>query len=298
MVQRNYELVAAIAKQGDPLRLVGWPACRSRSLRLAFRAGALLILLVALFAPAKVLAGTVTGGIANPSRAYNAAHTLYVDAIEVAPLLAWDHKQSVVQIIQNAMNAQLTAGGQQGNWPLPVQGSSLNVTFTVNTQANPQNYRALDYNTAPAPFTRNAAGVSLQMTTNMPLGEHWLQLLNTNFLPPAYTSAQTWLDPTNNSYWAIDNGASAGKPFYDTNFAIQPPSFGDGPSNLWDGTSYFHAYLFVADMNANNVITLHDGVYWGFNEPVVVPEPSSLALLAVGVLAVLYYGRRSKFATA
>jgi hypothetical protein len=134
------------------------------------------------------------------------------------------------------------------------------------------------------------------MTTNMPADKHWLQLVHTNFYAFPYTAANTWADPNGSGFWLIDNGAVAGQPFYDIGFPIKPPIFNDGADGPWDGTSYFHAYLFVAEMDASNKITLHDEVYWGFDEPVVVPEPWSLGLLGVGGLAALCWGRRAKLA--
>jgi hypothetical protein len=143
------------------------------------------------------------------------------------------------------------------------------------------------------------------MTTNGPVGEHWLQLVHTNYGPaPPFTSAATWPDPSNDgSFWLIDNKNTPGKPFYDVAFGGATPSagFGDLSSGPWNGTSYFNAYLFIADMDANNNITLHDAVSWSWSEPHVeadpVPEPSSLALFGMGVLGLLHYARRRKTRT-
>jgi hypothetical protein len=89
----------------------------------------------------------VVRGTANPARAYNADHTLYVDAIPVTTAIPWALDQTPNEVIQLSMNAQLKAAGQQPNWPIPVSGSLFNVTFTVNAPPNSSNYQAVDFNT-------------------------------------------------------------------------------------------------------------------------------------------------------
>jgi hypothetical protein len=291
MVRLNYDVVAMNSmRQGAPA------ASQSSGLLTAFRASAVLLLLASVFTPTKVLAGTVIGGTANPSRAYNSDHTLYVDALTVRTPITWafgEDGPTVFQVIQNAMNRQLKAAGQAENWPLPKQGALLNVTFTVTS------YLALDWNTQPPPLKDDLAGASLRMTTNMPVDKHWLQLTHANYLAGKETTAKTWADPNGNGYWSIDNDVTPGQPFYDLvpGSPATVPNFVDGAGGQWNGTSYLQAYLFVAEMDpASHVITLHDGVFWGFTEPHVVPEPSALVLLAIGALALLLRGRGRKFA--
>lgn len=82
--------------------------------------------------------------------------------------------------------------------------------------------------------------------------------------------------------------------------AGDPPGFYDEALGPWTGTSFFTGYLFVADMDAHNVITLHDVVTWGWTEPEInpAPEPSSimLALIGTGALGLFGYSRRQKAA--
>ena len=159
MVQLNCEYSRSISKEGDPLWFVSLLTCRSLRFRPVALVWIVLILLAPLFAPAKALAGPmVVGGTANPARAWNAAHTLYVDALPVSTTIPWSLDQTTPEVIQLAMNAQLKAAGQQPNWPIPVYGSSFNVTFTVNAPPNSSNYQAVDFNTLPAPYTKNKAG--------------------------------------------------------------------------------------------------------------------------------------------
>jgi hypothetical protein len=141
-----------------------------------------MLVVAALLAPTKLRADPIiVGGTPNPGMVWNSDHTQWVQAYSVSPP-GWPFVNiKPTQVIQNAMNAELAAGGQAQNWPLPRQGSPFNITWTVNTDANPQNYMPVDYNTY-APDPANKAGAVIIMSTNAPAGEHWLQLVHTG--PP------------------------------------------------------------------------------------------------------------------
>lgn len=105
--------------------------------------------------------------------------------------------------------------------------------------------------------------------------------------------ASTWADPNGNGYWMVDNGNTPGQPFY--GFLNGDTSFSDTSKGGWTGTDFFHAFLFVADMNAQNVITLHDEISWGWNEPeVAAPEPASLSLALIGAGGLLGFAVRRR----
>jgi hypothetical protein len=180
---------------------------------------------------------------------------------------------------------------------MPVFGSGPfpDITFVINTEANPQNYA-----TTAMPNDGDGACATMFLTAqNMPAGEHWLQLVHINYFPVGIPVNSMWPDPSGNGNWLVDNGNMPGQPFYDLTGVVplNPPDFGDGPSGPWNGTSFFSAYLFIADMDPNtHVITLHDELTWGWAEPPgdPIPEPSTLALFSMSVLTLFYYARRRK----
>jgi hypothetical protein len=265
--------------------------------RIGYRLAVAVVVFAGFLSPAK--GGPVFNGPYPNPNSLNQPNGYYVVAAQDAqadPSNWNDDLGTPAQLIQRCMNAQLTNAGKQANWPLPVQGAYIpNLSFTANTQAQPNNYSA--YSTA------SQCGAQFQMTAqNMPAGEHWLQLVYSSYLATGEPAASTWPDPSGRGYWGIDNGVEPGQPFYDLSQdappGSTPPSFSDVSRGPWSGMTFFQAYLFVADMDASNVITLHDVVTWGWSDPKIDPTPEpatfTLALVGSGTLGLFGYLRRRK----
>ncbi len=127
--------------------------------------------------------------------------------------------------------------------------------------------------------------------------EHWLQLLNEdqpyNHFGFAIARRQ--------GFWELDNGdkAPGDGPFYDSNGGnIVPPTFLDtpGPIEGIGGVSGIGAYLHFTTIpswdvlvGATNYAIVGDtGITWGFT---VVPEPSTIILVGVGIVLITIVAR-------
>lgn len=131
----------------------------------------------------------------------------------------------------------------------------------------------------------------------------WLQYIDLNPISPAFRGATTspFTDPP-----PLDRDDTL--PFYETNAERNTEGVGyvtggniNNNPRFWDGPRVndsrapvtMHLNLFLADFDSNtNTVTIYDGVQYGFRIT-SVPEPSTPALLMLGILGILALRRKT-----
>jgi hypothetical protein len=127
---------------------------------------------------------------------------------------------------------------------------------------------------------------------------HWIQVIRTN-APSAFGIAHGTTMPGDPGFtYYIDDGyLPSGNvppdPFYDSGYAADSRNFIDQPSRNYFPGAIWNAEAFLdtdAISGGDHIDTIYNGVYWGFS---TVPEPNSLILGGVGLVAVLFVGRKT-----
>jgi hypothetical protein len=274
--------------------------------RLVGRLGSVLVgalLVSAVLAPTAFSAPTITtkAGVANPppnvqSTGLNPQQTAIADKAVLVPVADFS------AILQSTLIAQgFTAAN---NWTLVNNVATLddNATFNItayNISLNPGGTafgETMDFTLNP----------NLAQPGNLPAGStatlHWLQILNDDQRYGNFGYAIAGQQ----GFWQLDNGdvvggAAAGAgtgPYYDSNAPgggfSTPPGFHDFPRYYAGVGSYLHFLaiptwdVFIPAGGGNpateSIMVGNYGIAWGFK---IVPEPSSITLIAFGVVAIV-----------
>lgn len=227
------------------------------------------------------------------------------------PLTAGDGRTAV------ADTAMLSASAVWNNaliLTLAAQGFTVANSWTYNgtplALADNANYNVTTYTLGLNAGVQFHEPVAFNLglgATVAPVGGtiHWLNLLNEDQRYPTTENPAGFgfAIPGFAGFWELDNGdlsatmANGVFPFYDSNMGpnILPPNFRDDPSVAQAPGSYLHFFTMPAwdvVQAGQHVLTIGGtGVSWGY---VVVPEPTTFALLVIGLLG-LMSRRRSLF---
>ncbi len=252
---------------------------------------------------------TLGGGVANPppslmSTGLAPPQTAIADKATLFPIANFSN------ILQKTLDAQgFTAAN---HWTLNTNTLTLaaNATFDITTYELSLNGGGTafgeTFDVTLAPNLAAPGGVPAGATVT----EHWLQLLNEDQQYGGFGYAIAG-EP---GFWQMDNGdhAAAGPasgpgngPYYDS-FAAPgafsvPPTFHDFPHYYAGVGTYLHFTVVpVYDVYippigpaaaSETIYTADFGISWGFY---IVPEPSTIILLVVGMVGIFVYGRRRK----
>lgn len=135
---------------------------------------------------------------------------------------------------------------------------------------------------------------------------HWIQVIHTNAPSPeelAFGSKSgAYINALDNSEDGQDEMPTS--PYYDGVHAADATDFIDNPARPFvagnDGKAIdFQAQVFLASGDlANKKLTIYDGVWWGFTNTIVVPEPATFVLAGLGSVAILMHAARKRLVRA
>jgi PEP-CTERM motif len=292
----------------------------------------LSLLFLPVLAPAQPTI-TLGGGVVNPApnlttTGLNPQQTAVADTASLVQVATFS------PLVQSTLTAQgFTAANNwtlNNNAVTLANNATFNLT-TYNLYLNPGGAnQGGGIGNAPAGtyFGENVAFTlsAMPAAPNVPGAQttlHWLQYVNTSSKINGYGFAINGQQ----GFWQMDNGQANGAavsatvngngqnngnngPYYDSNNQSPPNKPFSVPNNFSDSPSYYNGvgtYLHFLAIPTWDVYTpaaggnpatdtidvANYGLAWGF-QIVAVPEPSSLALVALGLLAVARHRARNR----
>jgi len=166
------------------------------------------------------------------------------------------------------------AGNPAGQMWTLANGGELNAVFEVST---------FDAFAKP-----NVGGVEIRIDFNYAGADRadffWSQGVNANFRPGVGFVSPPVFDMD------VNPGGPTLPPLYPFQYADQ--HFYDKPAGYWPN-SFFNAQLFISKVDyTNRVLTIYDGVSWGFK--LSVPEPSAGIVSFMAVIGLMALVRRNR----